>query len=1024
MKLPEIAIKNRQFVFVLIAVLVFIGFRSYKYMPKSEDPSLNLPIYTVIAIYPGATPDDMENQVVEPIEDAIDELDEITEIRTKITDGLAILKIESEFNKDYDEKYNEIQSKVNNLRGELPEGLYDLEVNQYKPEDQVIIQQFAFHSDSVDYDLLRDQAEKFQEEIDKIEQVKKTSIEAAPKEEIQLIVDHLKLAELGIPLRQLLGVLKSNNVEIPGGSIEADGLAFNIKTSGSFKSFEDVSEVVIKSVNGSNIKVKDIAKIKKGYEKQLWKARYNQHKAIYLTVNQKSNSNILDLKKRLDEKYNEFKKELPPSVNLDVAFEQASAVDNRISDFISNLLQGILFVGVIISLFMGWKPSLIVMMVIPLSILIAIVLLDFTGFAIQQISIAALVIALGLLVDNAIVVIENIVLFRNEGHSIGKAASMATAEVGYAIISSTITTILAFAPLALLSSGPGEYLRSLPLTVIFTLLGSLLLALTVTPIVAKSIHKRKKNKPPRQLWLTKQLQNVIKRVYRPSLAFALKRGWIMIIAGVGLLVFSITLFPSIGVSFFPTADKSLLLISVDLPYNAGLEKTDKAVKYVENVLDTAEYVESYTVNIGHGNPQVYYNRVPENYKKYHGEVLVNFKKWNPEKFYQTLSGFNKAFSKYSDARINFRELKNGSPFEAPVEIILKGESLDTLKSIAQDIETIFLETNGTKDVNNPMRRPKTDLKFAMQYEKIADYGLDVINVDRSIRAGYEGVKIGDMKLDQENETFPLLVKLGDNSGNKLNDLQGVSLVNNKGMSIPMKQITTKELSPQFAQINHYNTERAISVTSNVINPDNTKEVTEDIISKLENYSWPDGYDYKVGGEYEAQQQSFGSLGILLMLALMGIFAVLVVQFKSIIQPLIIFSAIPLAITGSFIALYITGWSFSFFAFVGFISLVGIVVNNSIILVDYTNLLIKNGEEKKEAIKKAAERRFTPIVLTTLTTIIGLMPLTFSGTSLWSPLGWTLIGGLLSSMLLTLIIVPILYNWLTRSKKIKNLKEAQ
>lgn len=1009
MRLPELAIKNNHFIYVLVGLIIFIGIRSFMSMPKSEDPSLDLPNFTVIAIYPGTSPKDMEELVVDPIEEVIDELDKITEIRTEIANGLAVIQIEAEFGIDYDDKFDEILAEINGVRDELPDDLYDLEVTQFKPEERVVIHQYAIVSEEATFKSLYDVAEQFQKEIEKIDFVKKTEIVAHPTEEIRVSLDFQKMANLNIALSQVISVLKSNNFNIPGGDIKAGGLSLNIQSTGSYEDTKEIAQTRLIAADGDILYLKDIAKVSHDYQDRQWIARYNSKNAIYLSIYQKRNSNILTLSDQLKKVSEDFKSELPPSVSINTAFEQAPAVKSRINDFISNLLQGIVLVGLIIGLFLGWRPALIVMTVIPLSIIIAITVLDFSGYALQQISIAALVIALGLLVDNAIVVIENIASFRKEGYSLTEAAAKGTQEVGFAILSSTVTTVLAFAPLALLESGPGEYLRSLPLTVIYALSASLLLALAFTPIISGKILRKKESK---DTWLAKKTEKLINRIYSPVLKFALKKGWVIIITGILLLAGAASLFPRIGVSFFPTADKSLLLISVDLPYSATVDRTDKAIKYIEGVLDTTEYVHSYTTNAGHGNPQVYYNRIPEEFKKYHGEVLVNFKPWDPEKFYSTLADFRIAFSQYPDAKIYFRELKNGAPFEAPIEILLLGDELDTLKAIASDIEKLIRSTPGTRDTDNPMALDKTDLSIKIDRDRAALYGVPLLEADQTIRASLNGLQIDEVTLDEDDNTYPLTVRIPFSDQPSVKDLEKVYIANMRGDQVPLKQIADLEFKGEYAKISHFNLTRSIAVTANVDDPDNTKAITERIIPGLEEYPWPKDYSYYIGGEYETQQQSFGDLGILLAVALMGIFAVLVLQFRSLMQPLIIFSAIPMAITGSFLALYLTGWSFSFFAFVGFISLVGIVINNSIILVDYTNQLIREGKDKVWAIRQAAERRFTPIMLTTLTTILGLIPLTFSGTSLWSPLGWTLIGGLISSMLLTLLVVPVLYNWFT------------
>lgn len=1012
MKLPQIALKNYLFVFVLIILAVFLGMRSFFTMPRAEDPFLKFPFYTLIVVYPGTTPGDMEDIVVDPLEEAVDNVDEITEVRTEITNGLAVIQIEAEFGIDYDDKYDELLAEISNVRGDLPEGIYDFEFSQYSPEDRVVVQQYALVSEGASFPEMHDHADVFRDMLEELSDVKEVKIQAHPQEEIRVSIDYEKMAQMGISLQQVTGVLQGNNRNIPGGDIQSGALSFNIKSTGSYKDLKSIKNTAIHARDNQIVYLTDFATVEQTHEDLKWIARHNGEKCIFVTVTQKSGTNILQLDEALKTTAESFKSELPPGIKLATAFEQAPAVEAKINDFLANLIQGILIVGIIIFLFLGWRSASIVITVIPLSIIIAIMVLDFTGYALQQISIAALVIALGLLVDNAIVVIENIARFRREGYSITDAAVKGTSEVGYAIVSATLTTIMAFLPLALMESGPGEFLRSLPLTVMFVLTASLLLALTFTPIVSSKLLNRKAAESSTRA--IRATQWVIDRLYAPALRFSLKKGWLIMVISIGMLMGAMSLFPSIGVSFFPTADKPLLLINVETPYTTDVRKTDEAVRYVEQVLDTVDYVSHYTANTGHGNPQIYYNRIPEEYKKYHGQVMVNFKEWDPSRFYETMKLLRKAFATYPGAHISFSELKNGAPFEAPIEILVTGSHLDTIKRISHDIEQIIRETPGTQDVENPMAIAKTGLDIDINRDKAAMYQLSLMDVDQSIRASLNGLAIDQVILDQDDEEYPLVVRTQYNEKPSVRDLDRVFVTSRSGHQVPLNQIAQVKLEPGYARINHYNMDRTNGVTANVDNPDNTAAITERIIPKLETYDWPEGYDYHVGGEYETQHESFGDLGVLLLVAMMSIFAVLVVQFRSVLQPLIIFSAIPMALTGSFLALYFSGWSFSFFAFVGFISLVGIVVNNSIILVDYTNyLIVEKGMSKVDAINSATQKRFTPIVLTSLTTIFGLMPLTFSGTSLWSPLGWTLMGGMLSSTFLTLFVVPVLYKWLTR-----------
>ncbi len=691
---------------------------------------------------------------------------------------------------------------------------------------------------------------------------------------------------------------------------------------------------------------------------------------------------------------------------------QATAVEARITDFFSNLLQGVLLVGLVVLLFLGGRASVIVMTVIPLSIVMAISVLDAYGYALQQISIAGLVIALGLLVDNGIVVVENIKRYLNMGLSPREAALKGTGEVGFAVISSTVTTVLAFFPLAMLNSGPGEFLRTLPLIVIFTLGASLLLALTFTPILSGKVMKSRPER--KRSWIERKIDGLIDRFYAPLLRLSLRRGIVVLGLGILSLVGSFMLFPSIGVSFFPTADKPLMLIEVDAPRGSSLERTDRAIQYVTDLLDSIPQVSGYVSNTGHGNPMVYYNRVNEEYKKYHGQLLVNFEAWDPETFYPILDDLRYQFARYSDARITFSELKNGPPFEAPIAIKIIGEDLDTLKQLSFQLEEVIRETEGTLDVDNPFSIGKTDLEINIDRDKASLYGVSLAEIDQALRTGVDGLTVDRVSLGQED--YDLVVQTGA-SESRVTSLSKLFFTNQSGDQVPMSQLATVNFLPSISEILHFNRDRSTMVTANVLNPDATTAITESIMAKLENITLPEGYEFYIAGEYEEQQESFGDLGNLLLIALIGIFAVLVLQFRSIKQPLIVFAAIPLALTGSFVALFLTGWSFSFFAFVGFNSLIGIVVNNSIILVDYTNQLIRGGLSKQEAIMEAAKTRFTPILLTTLTTILGLLPLTVQGTNLWSPLGWTIIGGMISSTFLTLLIVPILYKWLSNEKQV-------
>lgn len=1011
MRLPKLAIQNYQFVLVLLFLALILGGLSFLNMPRSEDPALDFPSYVVVAVYPGTSPLDMEELVVEPIEEVVNEVENIDEITTTVEEGLTVIRIDGEFGLDYDEQFDEIQSKVNQVRGDLPNGLIRLDVRQISPQDVKILQ-LAFISNGASYRDLLTSAEKLEDKLTRVKGVRSVEIEAYPEEEIHIGLDMEKMARYNIGLNQVTGIIQANNANIPGGEISANGKNFTVKTSGGYKSIDQLKETIVSSDGQGMVFLRDIADVYLDYEDDTYIGRFNGKQALFVSLTQKKGVNILQLTGELDAEIDRFSQGLPPNIELAKAFVQGPAVASRINEFFGNLLQGILLVGFIILVFLGIRNSLIIMTVIPTSILIAVTALDMTGFGLQQISIAGLVIALGLLVDNGIVVIENINRFMSEGYSVKEAAVKGTQEVGWAIVSSTVTTVLAFLPVTQLGGGVGQFIQTLPLTVIYSLVASLALALVLTPLLGSRLMKAKEEGQIGRV--DRALKNIVKSVYRPVLEFSLKRPWLVIALAVASLGGSIALFPYVGVSFFPTADKPLLVIDIDTPRGTDLDRTNRAALYVETVLDSSALVESYISNVGHGNPQIYYNVIPKNFKKNHAQLIINLETWEEKSFYALIDRLRETFSTYPGANISVRELKNGPPYEAPIAIKVLGDNLDVVKKLSENVEGIIASQDGTINMDNPLSLGLTNLRTQINRDKAGMLGVQLVDVDLAVRTAVAGNELGSLNTSEGKE-YEMVARLALDRKAAISDLNKVSLTSMSGAQVPLNQLVNVEFESSAAQIDHFDLQRANTITADVKDGYNSTEITLAVIEELKQMDWPDGYDYYVAGEFETQQESFGSLGQMLIIAILGIFAVLILQFRSFAQPFIVISAIPLAFSGSIVGLFLTGYSFSFFAFIGFTSLVGIVVNTSIILVDYTNQLVEQGMPLADALRKAAETRFNPILLTTITTISGLLPLTIAGSNLWAPLCWTIIGGMISSTLLTLLIVPILYQWLSKGK---------
>ena len=1015
MKLPKLAIENYQFTILVFILLVIAGISSFLSMPRTEDPLVNVPGASVVIIYPGATPFDMEELIAQPIEDAINELGDIKRIQTTLEDGLAYFAVEFYFNTNAKEKYDEVVDKVNGVRGKLPAEIMNLNFVEWTTSD-VVIMQLAMISETASYRDLLAEAEQLKKLLKKTEGVKAIEIKAYPNEEVRVSLNFPKMAGMNISLDQVEKAILSNNANIPGGSLKLSDKSFSVQTSGSYKNLKEIETTVVHAYQGRTIYLRDIADVSFSYEDRIYHARVNGERCIFLEVKQKEKFNIFRIQEKLEEKTQEFKQTLPHSITLFTVFDQSIWVDKRISTFLGNLFQGIFLVGLIALMALGFRSSMIVIMAIPLSIIMGLFIVNLFGFGLQQISIAGLVVALGLLVDNSIVMVENINRFRFQGLSPRKASIRGASEIGWPIISATATTVLAFIPIIMMPDTSGAFIQSMPVTIIATLFMSLLVALTLTPLITSKLYKPIPigSSQKKMTFFERWLKKIIQGPYRKSLNYALNHKVLTISVSVVLLMISIYVFQFVGVSFFPKAEKPQFLIHINLPEGSNLQKTNEVTMYVESVLDTLPEVTYYASNIGHGNPRIYYNVFEKNYAKNFAEIFVQLNDYQTREFDMLVARLRSLFRKYPGAKINIKEFEQGQPMEAPIMIFVNGENLDELQRISYDVEEMVAVRPGVINVDNRLAKKRIDIQVTINKDKASIYGVPVYEIDKTVRTAINGISVSKFR-DVEGKEYQIVLRMPAGENIIPEDFSNIYVRSLSGRLIPLKQLATIEFTQTPSVIKRFDLNRTALITADLEKGAILDDVMEPVLQQMADYPLPKGYDYVIGGELESREDSFGGMQWAIIIAMIAIFSVLVLQFKSFIQPLIIYAAIPFAVIGMIWALLITGNTFSFSAFIGLISLVGIVVNNSIILVDYTNRLTAKGLAIKDAIRSAGETRFTPIVLTSLTTIGGLLPLTLKGGSMWAPLGWTIIGGLIVSTVLSLIIVPVLFQAFTPSK---------
>jgi multidrug efflux pump subunit AcrB len=1032
MSLWGFAVRRWQFTLVLFTLLVATGITALGSIPRLEDPSLTFPGSFIVVAYPGADPEDIERLVVDPIEDALNGLDDVKKIESEAQDGFATIRVEFTWGVDPDRKYDEVIREINRLRATLPADILDIDIRQFKPSFVNFIQ-LALVSEAADWRQLKELAEDLEEAIEVVPGVRRAESWAFPEPEVQVAIDLERLAAAGVTLGQVMQAVAGEAASIPGGAVEAGLRRFNVKTSGSYRSLDEIADTVVGGRGGRTVRLRDIAEVSWDVGEERHLGRFMGRRAVFVTANMKDNQNVFDVRNAVYAELDRFEAGLPAGIRLERGFDQSRNVDRRLSRLEFDFSLAISLVALTL-LPLGLRAAGIVMISIPLSLAIGLALLYFTGFSLNQLSIAGFVVALGLLVDDSIVVVENIARHVREGMPRREAAIRATDQIWLAVLGCTATLILAFLPLLFLPEASGEFVRSLPAAVLYTILASLFVALTIIPFLASRLLRGPHAAPPvgRQPWLgrlvaaggrlvevsdavaDRALAAVMRGIhsfYGPALRRAL--AWPRATFALAMSLFGGAVLLAVfglGVSLFPVADIPQFRVRIEAPDGASLAETDRALRFVEAELARRPELKYWFANLGHDNPRIYYNVVPKTYAANVAEVFAEVKSYHPQRTSELLDELRAVFADYPAARITVRQFENGPPINAPIEIRIVGPDLDTLRRVAADVEGIVRSVEGTRDVTNPLRLQRTDLDLRVDSQKAALFGVPAIEVDRTVRMAVAGLPVGSFR-EPDGDEYAIVMRLPIEGRPTLDLLDAIQVSAATGAQVPLRQLTDPQFRAAPNVIRRYDRERSISVTAWPRTGYNTNELTGQVMKRLEGYEWPAGYRYMAAGEVEAREEAFGGLGVALLVAMFGILAVLVLEFGSFRSTLIVFGVVPLGMVGAIVGLFLTGYTLSFTALIGMIALVGIEIKNSILLVDFTNQMREAGVGLDEAIERAGEVRFFPILLTSLTAIGGLMPLAIQGSGLYSPLAVVIIGGLISSTLLARLVTPVMYKLL-------------
>lgn len=1013
MHVADFAVRRWQFTLVLFAGVTLLGIASLLEIPKSEDPTFDYPNFAVVAVLPGATPADLERQVVQPLEARLKTIDDLKSTKTQIEDGLAVVQVEFEAGSDPARRRDDVLRETGALRPSLPPELVRLDVQEFNAAKVNIIQ-LALVSDTASSRTLDTLAHRLRERLRAVPGVGDVQIDGLPAQEVRVEVDPERAVALGVSPGEVIAALSAGTQSIPSGSVDAGARQLSVKASGDYRSIDEVRDAVVRLAGGQAVHVRDLAQVTLGDAEPVHLVRVDGHRAVSVAANMKEKQNIFTVRKALGSAVDELRAELPPGISLATAFDQASNVDHRLRGFARDFLIAIALVLVTL-LPLGTRASLVVMVSIPLSLALGVALLRFAGFSVNQLSIVGFVIALGLLVDDSVVVVENITRWIRLGATPREAAVKATRQITLSVLGCTATLVFAFLPLLALPGAAGLFIRSMPVAVVFTILASLLVSLTVVPFLSSRLLK---SAGSHGNVFFRALTWVVDGSYRPVLKQALARPWLTLLAATLLVAGSVALVPRIGFSLFPRAGLPQVRVTVETPEGSSLAETDRAVRFAEGVLRGEPEVRRAVANLGKGNPRVYYNVPQANEKASWGEILFELDTREQAEIERVLGRIRSRLSGYPGATLQVLEFEQGPPIDAPVAIRVLGEDRSELDAASRKVEQVLLSTPGTRYVKNPTRDRKTDLRVAVDRDRAALAGVSLPDVDRTVRLALGGVVAGRFREDGAEDPRDVRVTFARTASGKLPGaarptpevLDRVYLPGAAG-AVPLRQVAELRLEPSPARIYRTDRIRSATITAQVQEGYNTDRITRAVLGRLAAERWPAGIRIVPAGELESREESFGGLGSAIIIAAMGVLAVLVLEFRTFRSTLIVASVIPLGVVGGLLALFLSGNTLSFTATIGFVALLGIEVKNSILLVDFTNQLREEGLPLDEAIRQAGETRFVPILLTTLTAMGGLIPLALERSALYSPLALVILGGLVSSTVLARLVTPVLYKLL-------------